>query len=205
MGLNNVRFLPRQPTKAMGQFYGIVDALLVHLFDDPALRITIPSKIQTYLYMGKPIVIAMEGDAVDLVEQPGAGLICKPMDAVALGMLDYECLSIKELIGTGKSQITFNMVPIEDAYPYASEDVDVTFQLWDLLEPKLKESNLRKLYDEVEMPLVRVLASMRLNGIKVDPKELQMQKVEILKHLVGGSAGPAAAETQLALEEYASG
>ena len=105
------------------------------------------------------------------------------MDAVALGMLDYECLSIKELIGTGKSQITFNMVPIEDAYPYASEDVDVTYQLWDLLEPKLKESNLRKLYDEVEMPLVRVLASMRLNGIKVDPKELQTQKVEIMKQI----------------------
>ncbi len=105
------------------------------------------------------------------------------LDAVALGILGYECIPIKDLIGTGKNQITFDKVPIEDAYPYAAEDVDVTFQLWDKFEPQLEEENLRKLYDEVEMPLVRVLASMRLNGIKVDPKELQKQKVEISKQV----------------------
>ena len=52
------------------------------------------------------------------------------MDAVALGTLGYECISIKELIGIGKSQITFDQVPLIDACPYAAEDVDITFQLW---------------------------------------------------------------------------
>ena len=104
------------------------------------------------------------------------------MDAVALGTLDYECISIKELIGSGKSQTTFNHVPLLDAVPYAAEDVDITFQLWNVFEPQLK-GNLRKLYDEVEMPLVRVLASMRIAGIKVDPEELQRQRVVISKRI----------------------
>ncbi len=104
------------------------------------------------------------------------------MDAVALGMLGYECISIKELIGSGKNQITFDKVPILDACPYASEDVDITFQLWKVFEPQL-EGSLRKLYDEVEMPLVRVLASMRIAGIKVDPSELQRQRAIISKRI----------------------
>ena len=100
------------------------------------------------------------------------------MDAVALGTLGYECISIKELIGTGKSQITFNEVPLIDACPYAAEDVDITFQLWNVFEPQLTKS-LRTLYDEIEMPLVRVLGAMRIAGIKVDPKELQQQREQL--------------------------
>ncbi len=98
------------------------------------------------------------------------------MDAVALGTLDYECISIKELIGTGKNQIKFNEVPIEDACPYASEDVDITFRLWNVFEPKLKAEGLYELYADVEMPLVRVLASMRLSGIEVDANVLEEQR-----------------------------
>jgi len=105
------------------------------------------------------------------------------MDAVALGTLDYECISIKELIGVGKSQITFDQVPIIDACPYAAEDVDVTFQLWNQFEPQLNQKNLRQLYDEIEMPLVRVLAAMRIAGIKVDPLELQSQREIIAKRI----------------------
>ncbi|MAI66583.1 MAG: DNA polymerase I [Phycisphaerae bacterium] len=104
------------------------------------------------------------------------------MDAVALGTLDYECLSIKELIGTGKNQLTFNLVPLADAYPYASEDVDITFQLWNVFEPRLT-GELRTLYSEIEMPLVRVLAAMRIAGIKVDPSELHRQRDNIVKRI----------------------
>ena len=105
------------------------------------------------------------------------------MDAVALGTLDYECISIKELIGVGKSQITFDQVPIVDAFPYAAEDVDITFQLWNQFEPQLNQQDLRQLYDEIEMPLVRVLAAMRISGIKVDPDELQSQRGVIAKRI----------------------
>ncbi|HNT74561.1 MAG TPA: glycosyltransferase family 4 protein [Anaerolineae bacterium] len=84
MGLINVLFLPQQTPEAMGRFYALADALLVHLKDDPLFRITIPSKTQTYLYMGKPIIMALEGDAADLVRQAGAGLLCPSQDPVAL-------------------------------------------------------------------------------------------------------------------------
>ena len=83
-GLDNVRFLPPQPPQEMGKFYSLADALLVHLRDDPLFRITIPSKTQAYLYMGKPIIMAVEGDAADLVKQAGAGVICPPQNARAL-------------------------------------------------------------------------------------------------------------------------
>ena len=98
------------------------------------------------------------------------------MDAVALGTLGYECIPISDLIGKGKTQVTFNQVPIIDACPYAAEDVDITFQLWNVFEPQLELKNLRGLYDNVEMPLVRVLAAMRISGVKVDPDELGRQR-----------------------------
>ncbi len=98
------------------------------------------------------------------------------MDAVALGTLGYECISIKELIGIGKSQITFDKVTLVDACPYAAEDVDITFRLWNQFEPQLQDKKLRQLYEEVEMPLVRVLAAMRIAGIKVDLEVLNSQK-----------------------------
>ncbi len=104
------------------------------------------------------------------------------MDAVALGTLDYECIPIKELIGTGKSQIPFNQVPLVDACPYAAEDVDITFRLWNVFEPEMT-GDLRVLYEKVEMPLVRVLAAMRIAGIKVDPIELQRQRGVIAKRI----------------------
>ena len=83
-GLSNVKFLPRQAPEDMGRFYALADALLVHLKDDPLFRITIPSKTGAYLYMGKPIIMAMQGDAADLVRQAGAGLFCPPQDPAAL-------------------------------------------------------------------------------------------------------------------------
>ena len=102
------------------------------------------------------------------------------MDAVALGTLGYECISIKELIGTGKNQISFDQVPLIDACPYATEDVDITLQLWNRFEPMLQaEPELLKLYEEVEIPLVRVLADMRIAGVKVDPAELRAQRASI--------------------------
>jgi colanic acid biosynthesis glycosyl transferase WcaI len=84
LGLTNVRFLPRQEPEAMGPLYALADALLVHLKDDPLFRITIPSKTQAYLYMGRPILMAMQGDAAELVKQAEAGLLCPPQDPEAL-------------------------------------------------------------------------------------------------------------------------
>lgn len=84
MCLDNVLFLPRVPVSAISEVFEAADALLVHLKDDPLFRITIPSKIQDYLNAGRPILMAVEGDAAGLVSQSGAGITCKPGDPVSI-------------------------------------------------------------------------------------------------------------------------
>jgi len=84
MALANVTFLPPRPQSAMGEIYAMADALLVHLKDDPLFRITIPSKTQAYLYIGKPLIMALRGAAADLVHKSDAGIVCAPEDAPGL-------------------------------------------------------------------------------------------------------------------------
>jgi glycosyltransferase involved in cell wall biosynthesis len=79
-GLPNVLFLPRRPFSEVGGILNLADVLLVHLKDAPLFRITIPSKIQAYLSMGRPILAAVRGDAADLVRKANAGLCCAPED-----------------------------------------------------------------------------------------------------------------------------
>jgi len=84
MKLDNVTFMPRRPIKTMDEIYAMADALIVHLQDQPLFRITIPSKTQAYLYMHKPIVMAVRGDAAELVKQAKAGVLCEPNNPTAM-------------------------------------------------------------------------------------------------------------------------
>ena len=84
MQLENVRFMPQQPMRAMGGILAGAEALLVHLKDDPLFRITIPSKTQAYLAAGKPILMGVRGDAADLINSSGSGVICQPGDPVSI-------------------------------------------------------------------------------------------------------------------------
>lgn len=76
--LNNVIFIPRKPVNEIGPILRMADVLFVHLRKDPLFAITIPSKTQAYLAMGRPILIGVDGDAAELVEQAGAGVACEP-------------------------------------------------------------------------------------------------------------------------------
>lgn len=84
LGLSNVTFIPNQPRSAMGIIFKNSDVLLVHLKKDPLFKITIPSKTQAYLAAGKPIIMAVEGDATNLVQLANAGYSCKPDNPHAL-------------------------------------------------------------------------------------------------------------------------
>ena len=83
-GLPNVQFLPRRPLAEIGRIFSISDALLVHLADDPLFGITIPSKIQAYMYAGCPILCGLRGDAAELVRRANAGLPFVPEDPDSL-------------------------------------------------------------------------------------------------------------------------
>jgi colanic acid biosynthesis glycosyl transferase WcaI len=83
-GLANVLFLPRMPMSRVGRVLEAADVLLVHLKDDPLFAVTIPEKTQAYLSVGKPILMAVRGDASDLVTRSGGGVTCEPEDPRAL-------------------------------------------------------------------------------------------------------------------------
>lgn len=82
--LGNVRFLPRMPMDTMPSMYAMVDAVMVHLTDDPLFEITIPGKTQSCLLSGKPVIVSVNGDAANLILEAGAGLAAKAMSAESL-------------------------------------------------------------------------------------------------------------------------
>lgn len=83
-GLNNVRFIPRQPASEIGAVLDNACALLIHLRDDPQHRGIIPQKTQAYLAAGRPIIMGVKGDAADLVEEAGAGIACEPQNPLSI-------------------------------------------------------------------------------------------------------------------------
>jgi len=83
-GLRNVRFVPRQPARAMGRLFGLADALLIHLKDGPLTRVGIPQKTQAYMAAGRPIIVAVRGDTAELVRRARAGVACEPENPEAL-------------------------------------------------------------------------------------------------------------------------
>jgi colanic acid biosynthesis glycosyl transferase WcaI len=109
LGLDNVLFIPQQPMSEIGAILNLADILLVHLKDDPLFRITVPSKIQAYLAVGRPILVGVRGDAADLVIKAKAGLTCIPEDAnsIADGVRNFMNMSAKELDTMGENGTIF--------------------------------------------------------------------------------------------------
>ena len=96
------------------------------------------------------------------------------MDALAERYLNYSPISIETLIGKGAKQLTMDMVGVERVAEYASEDADVTLQLYEVLRPMLeKEASLAKLYHEIEEPMIGVLADMEWEGVTIDSDALR--------------------------------
>ena len=96
------------------------------------------------------------------------------MDYMAEVYLGYKNIHIDELIGPkGKGQRSMRDLRPEEVYEYAAEDADVTLRLKNLLEPRLREAGVWPLFAEVEMPLVRVLAEMEMNGVRIDTVSLK--------------------------------
>jgi len=88
---------------------------------------------------------------------------------LALKHFDYRMQPISDLIGSGKKQKTFDTVPIDKAAFYAAEDADFTFRLRGVLAPLIHTQDLHDLYYNIELPLIKVLASMEEAGVRVDP------------------------------------
>jgi DNA polymerase-1 len=102
------------------------------------------------------------------------------MDSLARRYLNAETISFEEIAGKGVKQLTFNQIELEQAAPYAAEDADITLRLHQTLWGKLSaEPGLAKVFSEIELPLLPVLARMERLGTTIEPKLLHQQSQEI--------------------------
>lgn len=143
------------------------------------------------LQLAQPLFDTM---VADYLINPGQN--SHSMDDLAKRYLNYETTSIKELIGTGKKQIQMNEVSVALVSDYACEDVDVPWRLYEKLKQQLSELDLIELFNDLEMPLIDVLAGMEASGIEVDTD---------LLHVISGELAERLAELKNEIHQIAGG
>ena len=140
----------------------------------PTLEDTAILKIgQNMKYDAK--ILARVGIKIDPIDDTmlmsyvqNGGLHNHGMDFLSERYLGHVPIPIKTLLGTGKTAITFDSVPIDEATRYAAEDADITLRLWQHLKPQLHLKKVTNVYETLELPLVPVLVEMEMHGNKVD-------------------------------------
>ncbi|MGB0853585.1 MAG: DNA polymerase I [Pikeienuella sp.] len=161
-------------------------SLLKPMLEDPTvLKIAQNMKYDLKVLQNYGITMAPFDDTLLLSYAQAAGLGSHGMDALSSRHLGHEPIPIKTLIGSGKSQITFDKVEIDKAAPYAAEDADVTLRLWKILKPGLVTAQTVKVYETMERPLVPVLARMERTGIVVDRDILSRQSNNFAQKMAG--------------------
>ncbi|MCB1531126.1 MAG: DNA polymerase I [Rhodospirillales bacterium] len=105
------------------------------------------------------------------------------MDELSKQFLDHTPIKYEEVAGKGKKQVTFDRVPVEAALDYAAEDAEITHRLYRVFKPRLAREKMAGVYEDIERPLIPVIAQMELSGIKVDPAILKSMSHEFGKKL----------------------
>ena len=174
-----------------------LDALTPMLRDPSILKIGQNMKYDTKIFAGLGIDVAPIDDTMLMSYAMHGGLHNHGMDGLSERYLNHTPIPIKPLLGTGKSAITFDRVPIDEATKYAAEDADITLRLWQLFKPRLHAAKVTRVYEGLERPLISVLAQMERTGIKVDRDTLSRmsnafaQKMTALESEIHEMAGEA--------------
>ena len=105
------------------------------------------------------------------------------MDTLSELHLNHKTIGFKDLVGTGKSEINFREVDIKKAKDYAAEDADITYRLYKKFSKSLKSEKLTNIYEIFEKPLIKILASMEIEGIKIDSKFLKKLSLKFEKKI----------------------
>ena len=161
-------------------------ALLKPMLEDPAiLKIGQNMKYDAKILARVGITIAPIDDTMLMSYAQNGGLHNHGMDLLSDRYLGHTPIPIKTLLGTGKSAITFDQVPIADATKYAAEDADITLRLWQYLKPNLHRKQVTKVYETLERPMVPVLRDMEMAGIKVDRNTLSQMSNGFAQKMAG--------------------
>ena len=151
--------------------------LLRSLFEDATVgKVAHNAKFDIQVLRRHGVVVrGLVGDSMVASYVVDATRMSHSLDSLAQSQLDYTCVPIKDLIGSGDFQRTFDQVPIALAAPYASEDADIALRLDQILTDRIDADGLGALYRNIEVPLIDVLAELEFNGILVDAPELEKQ------------------------------
>ena len=155
------------------------------LEDSTILKIGQNMKYDAKILARVGIQIAPIDDTMLMSYAQNGGLHNHGMDFLSERYLGHVPISIKTLLGSGKSAITFDRVPVDEATRYAAEDADITLRLWQYLKPRLHRNKVTVVYETLERPLVSVLAEMEMYGIKVDRDTLSRMSNGFAQKMAG--------------------
>ncbi|UWR26216.1 DNA polymerase I [Sulfitobacter sp. S223] len=172
---------------AEGQM-GLEEALqmLTPMLEDPSiLKIGQNMKYDAKIFAQIGITVAPIDDTMLMSYAMHAGIHGHGMDTLSERYLNHTPIPIKPLLGSGKSAITFDKVPLDQAVPYAAEDADITLRLWQQFKPALHRDQTTRVYETMERPLVPVLAQMERYGVKVDRDTLSRMSNAFAQKMAG--------------------
>ena len=201
-------YIPLQHRQGGGDLFGsndlaegqlpldqVIAALKPVLEDASILKIGQNIKYDWKIFARQGVQIAPIDDTMLMSYAMHAGLHNHGMDGLSETYLGHVPIPIKSLLGSGKSQITFDRVSIDEAVKYAAEDADITLRLWQAFKPQLHRAKVTTVYETLERPLVTVLAHMEMAGVQVDRDTLSRmsnafaQKMAGLEDEIGQVAG----------------
>ncbi len=166
----------------------LIKILKPYLEDETIKKVGQNIKYDLKIFLKYGIELKSFEDTMLLSYSLDAGVNRHNLDLLAKTHLDHENIKFKDVVGTGKSEITFDEVLIDNAYKYACEDADVTLKLYNLFKERIIREKCFSVYENLEIPLVNVLARMENNGIKIDQgilKKLSNNFSKDLKSLEG--------------------
>jgi DNA polymerase-1 len=161
-----------------------ITALKPLLEDQAILKIGQNMKYDWKIFARLGVRITPFDDTMLMSYAMHAGTHNHGMDELSDRYLGHQPIPIKSLLGSGKAQVTFDKVAIDDAVKYAAEDADVTLRLWHAFKPQLHRAKVTTVYETLERPLVPVLADMEIGGIEVDRDTLHRMSNAFAQKLV---------------------
>ena len=163
----------------------LINILKTYLEDETIKKVGQNIKYDLKIFQKYGITLKSYEDTMLLSYVLDAGLNRHNLDLLAKIHLNHENIKFKEVVGTGKSEVTFDEVKIEDAYKYACEDAEITLKLYNIFKDRIVKEKCFQVYDILEIPLVDVLARMENNGIKIDKTILNKLSDTFTKDLIG--------------------
>ena len=159
-------------------------ALLKPMLEDPAvLKIGHNIKYDLQMFLHHGVRVAPIDDTMLLSYVVDGTSHGHGMDDLAQNFLNHTTIKYADVTGTGKNQVTFDLVPLDRALQYAAEDADITLRLHRLFKPRLAQEQMVTVYETLERPLAPIIADMEFTGIRIDAHALKKISNDFAKEI----------------------